>query len=202
MENENSGLLNLQWRQIWRLAIWSWLALFLLSWVGIVVVWIDHKNPVGSLIMGVPLVVAFAVTLIPGATALLRQTTRMRLLSMPSAAALSMFTLAFVVSIVGLVLASVIANGPEAFVDSIEKGKQFPTLPALAAALYIGISSFSLTFGLAFPLAMPLVCAIMVWEKIRRHSQVSRKFYVFMTAISILGWWGVTFAGLVLGLGG
>ena len=202
MENENSGLLNLQWRHIWRLAIWSWLAFFLLSWVGIVMSWRDHKSPLGYLIMGVPLVVAFAVTLIPGATALLRRATRVRLLSMPTAAALSAFTLALVISIAVLALASVVTNGPEAFVDSVEKGKQFPTLPMLAVFFYVGIISFPLTFGLAFPLVIPLVCAIIVWEKIRRHSQVSRKFYVSMTVISILGWWGVTFVGMVLGLGG
>lgn len=152
--------------------------------------------------MAVPLTLALATTIIPGVTALLRQATRVRLLSMPEAAALSVFALAFVISVVGLVLASVIANGPEVFTDSIETGKQFPTLPSLAAFFFIGIISFPLTFGMVFPLAIPLVCAIVARGKIRSCRQVSLKFYIFMTAISILGWMGVTLAGIVLGLGG
>lgn len=149
--------------------------------------------------MGAPLALAFAATLIPGATALLRAALRARLLSMPTAAALSLFTLAFVISVVGLVLASVVANGSEVLVDSIGKDKPFPSLPMLATYFFIGIVSFPLTFGISFPLAIPLVCAIVVREKIRRRSSVSRKFYLSMTAASILGWILVTLAGIGLG---
>ena len=199
MDNENSGLLNLQWRHLWRLATCSWVAFFLSSLAAILIIWSNPKSLGGHLLMGAPLALAFAATLIPGATALLRAAIRARLFSMPTAAALSMFTLAFVISVVVLVLASVVANGSEVLIDSTGKDKPFPSLPSLAAYFFIGIVSFPLTFGMAFPLAIPLVCAIVVREKIRRRSSASPKFYLSMTALSILGWMLVTLAGIGLG---
>lgn len=199
MDNENSGLLNLQWRHIWLLAIWSWASFFFSALISILFIWRNPQALSGYLLMGTTLALAFAATLIPGATALLRPAIRARLLSMPAAAALSVFTLAFVISIVGLIIASVVAHGSEVLIDSIGRDESFPSLPSLATYIFIGIVSFPLTFGLAFPLAIPLVSAIIVWEKIRRRGPASRKFYLLMTALSILGWMAVTLAGIALG---
>ncbi len=202
MEDENSGLLNLRWRHIRHLVILSWLAFFPLSWVGTVMSWGNYGNwrgLLGYLVIGVGVAVAFAVTLIPGATALLRAATRPHLLSIPTAAALSAFTLSLVIGVVTALLVTAMA---EVFGATAADDEQFAAFSRLAVFLYIGIVSFPLTFGFSFPLAIPLLCSLIVWVSIRRGGQVSRLLYVSMIALSTLGWWGVIFAGMFLGLGG
>lgn len=202
MEEENSGLLNLRWQTLWRLAVGSWLAFFCVSWASVILIWSSPTKQTGYWLMGAALALAFATTLIPGLVALIRRTIRERLLFMPTAAALAAITFSFIVSVVILALVSLIVNGSEAFIDSTAVGKQFPTLPMLCAYLFIGIVAFPTTFGLGFPLAIPLVCTVIIRTKIHSGGQISLSAWVTTVVISVLGWIGVVLAGMFLGLGG
>ena len=180
-----NGSLGVGWRVWGRTAVASWLVLFVVSWVGVLRAW-DGDTTSGIWLLIVFLGGVAGANGVPGAAALLSPGVRQRLLKLPEAAALASLTLSAVVGLGGFAAANLWMGGDAGLIGT---------------GIVIGVVSFPLTFGLAFPLGIPLVCSFLVWSAINGRGHLSRTAFVFLTAVSVVGWAGVLLIGVALGVG-
>ncbi len=202
VNDAEARLWGLSWQQIRRLAMGAWIAFIPVCWGALFAAWLFHDSYKASLSLSwIAVFIPLACTLIPGIGALLQRRTRAQLLTLPTAAALSSISLAFVIVVSGWTLFSVAIHGAAAFTESAPGGDHTTVLD-LASFMLIGIIGFPLTGGIVFPLAIPLVCANIVWSKVNRNGSITRTGWIIAVAVAVLGWGGVILAGIGLGFGG
>lgn len=171
----------IRWRDWGRLGALGWLAMFLGSWVAMLLIW--GGGSAGYQVLGASLVLLAVLAGLPGAAAVMTPQVKDRLREMPEAAAL------------GLMLVSACTG----FACMIGVCVYLGYGPGMAVAvLLVGVVAFPTTFGLVFPLAMPLACALKVWKDVRRDGVVSRLRFGTLWGAAAVGWLCVGFTGLIL----
>ena len=191
------------WRRIGQAVLISWILFFIFEFIAMIGMW--ARIPIlGSveLIVSVLVIVAL-ITVIPGSMALIQRNIRKNLYTIPEAAALSAFTLSFVLGFglsFGLLSLSYLMDGSSLFTcwyPSCEFYKE--VLEPLFAGLIIGIFAFPVTIGLVFPFGICAGCALIVWVVVDEAGFISKKRWSIYVGISTLGWILLIIVGYVLG---
>ena len=200
----------MSWRAIHYVVVSAWIAFFISCWALLFATWGNHKYMGQNMwLYGIVVFAPLLCTLVSGTAALLHRQTRQHLFTLPTAAALSAVSLAFIIVAVGLLFVSVAMYGAGAFTAlplvggkltaSALEQTGYLTLPALAFHLAIGMFAFPATVGLVFPLGIPLACALIVWGKTSKSDHISSRAWITAVVISALGWLMVVCVGMLLG---
>ena len=153
------------WRRIGRVVVISWILFFIFEFITMVSMW--AQLPILGevwVIISALLIVSF-ITMVPGGIALAQHTIRKNLYTIPEAAALSAFTLSFLLGF-GLLFGF---NLLFYLIDESSRCWYPPcdffnvVLEPLLAGLAVGIFAFPVTMGLVFPFGICVGCALIVW---------------------------------------
>ena len=174
--------LGIRWRNWGMLAAFSWLLMFVGSWVAFPLI-------MGDWLVGYPMLwAAFALFVaahgVPGAAAVLSPALKDRLREMPEAAALALLAVSVCIAFFCMIaICWLLGEGPG----------------MAAAAMLIGVLAFWSTYGMAFPLLIPLACAVLTWTNVRRRGAMTRRMFSVLSGVATVGWVAVGCVGLILG---
>ncbi len=196
------------WCKCWVWALASWVVLFVVIAAVVFGIWSwrlpnannFHDNFEFLLTIAVAPIVANTVVanLGVGLYALCHRQTRRRLLSLPTAAALSCLALSFTVGMLGLSVYGISELGYHRFIFASANDPGL-SLGSIGAGLALGVAVFPLTIGLAFPLAIPLATAIILRIAVRKRRRISLRTWGLASCLATIGWWLVVIVGVIAG---
>ncbi len=189
------------WKKIGRVVIISWILFFVFEFIAVLGMWMSLPVLKEAWLIVSVLTVVFLITAVPGSIALIQQNIRRNLYTIPEAAALSAFTLSFILSF-GLLFSIALSlylmdgsstcwNPPCTFFTGV--------LEPILAGLFVGIFAFPVTMGLAFPFGICAGCALVIWIVIDEAGFISKKRWNTYVGVSVFGWILVVLIGYVLG---
>ena len=191
----------LYWRKIGIIVIISWISFFVISTITMFAMWMK-LSIIGEVwfIISV-LTIVFLITGIPGSMALIQRTIRKKLYTIPEAAALSAFTLSFILGFGLLFCINVLLFLLNEPFMCFRKPCGFfnVVLDPMLTGLFIGIIAFPLTIGLVFPFGICAGCALIIWIMIDENGLISKKSWNIYVGVSTLSWMLLIVVGYALG---